>query len=319
MKRLNYLLLAALAAAFVSFGACEPLDDDYDDDRDHDHEVYDDPYFDRTFVIGDNPFELMDILEDALDRRYRGVICVDIEGLNDDSDFWGYAELWNTFDSHGDPVGETGIYDRLSLDLRILPNPHLTYLGDFMFSRAACLVNIDIPEGVQELGYGCLRGTSITSLRLPRTLHYIGDDACSRTFLQKVDLHYVTHLGRAAFAYNEDLRDVYFCDDLSDIPQDAFYKCNLDRVDLPRYLISIGRTAFAYNHIQFVDLPDRMEFLDVNCFARNDLEAMYFYGRMREIVDGVPDETRIYVPERLLNYYLDFFPPSMHSKIFVMD
>ncbi len=307
MKRYFYLMALLMSMFFAV--SC----DDFWDEQDPDYVLSDD-YFEQEFYISDDPLELKAILDDALDYDYHGTIYITIEGLCDESDFWEYALLWNRFDQDGNPLGVNGIYNSLSIDINIAPDPHLTMLGDYMFSRCEALVGITIPDGVMELGYGCLRGTSITSLRLPRSLHYIGEDAVSRTLLKEIDLRYVTRIGRASFAHNSDMRRVWFCNDLEEIPQDAFYKCDLQSVDLPRYIRYIGRTAFAYNYIPVVDFPESLEYLGENVFEYNDLMDVYFYGRVDEIYN-LPANTLIHVPERNYNYYRDLLPRTYHSMI----
>lgn len=108
--------------------------------------------------------------------------------------------------------------------------------------------DVDIPEGVREIGDRVFCYQKITGVRFPASLRVIGTDAfqsCSQ--LRCVDIPAdVTEIGCGAFTWCKRLETVTLPEGVLSIGGRAFYGCDaLEEIVIPKSVTVVGSTAFA--------------------------------------------------------------------------
>jgi len=130
------------------------------------------------------------------------------------------------------------------------------YLEDFdirdnglLYKYNGTDANVYIPEGVKIICNGAFReNNNIELVEIPEGVVSIEDDA---------------------FASCSDLTIVKFPDSLKNIGDYAFFACNLQKLQLPEGLISIGENAFYYNtwYLKEVHIPDTVTSIGRSAFG----------------------------------------------------
>jgi len=103
---------------------------------------------------------------------------------------------------------------------------NVTSIGQLAFNGAANLKSISMPDTVISIGENAFWGTSLTLIKIPKSVKSIGD---------------------SAFQYATNLTEVHFDtgSQLISIGNQAFYGANLlQTITIPKYVISIGDSAF---------------------------------------------------------------------------
>lgn len=123
----------------------------------------------------------------------------------------------------------------------------ITSIGSFTFANCECLSNIEIPEGVNLIdSYAFENCSSIVSLNFPSSLMTIENSAFDRC---------------------ENLNDVHFKEGLGIIGDWAFNHSSISKLQLPKSIKSIGKSAFAFNEkIVHLSLPEGLVFLGEDAF-----------------------------------------------------
>ncbi len=205
------------------------------------------------------------------------------------NDYCSKAEYdkWN-------PNGWT--YNRIEIDSGV------TYIGDWMFYRAAGPTEIIVPEGVLELGDWAIRySPTLKCIYLPDSLTKIGLRGCSRNEVATTIRlgSGFTSIGDHAFAQNEKLKYLKVSGDISSIGEWLFEGnasieyvvfegmtelkkntaavcSNLKKVDLPDTLVTIGYGVFMRTGLETVRIPANVTSIDTNAFYLcEDLKTVY--------------------------------------------
>jgi len=165
-------------------------------------------------------------------------------------------------------------------------------IGVGLFSSAATLNSITVPEGITAIGNGAFRKSSVktvilpnsitkigssafeqcselTNIILPVKLKSIGDDAFNLcTALETICLpESVAEIGAGIFMDCKSLSKVVLSSALTDIPMEAFSGClALKSIVLPGNLMSISSSAFENCGIEKLRIPRKMVSISRNAF-----------------------------------------------------
>lgn len=196
-----------------------------------------------------------------------------------------------------------------NLDMVSIP-AQLTYIPEDTFSYCSNLRNINIPEGVVEVGCRAFYDTDLESVTLPSTLTTIGDSAFSFTDIKSLIIpDSVTSIGYAAFEYCEDLETVVLPLGITRIPDNMFFWCgSLNNVVIPAQTTeicgsafsgcraltnitfmgnaveSIGDYAFETTALTSIELPDGVKSIGYSAFSGcNSLESIVLPATIESI------------------------------------
>lgn len=167
----------------------------------------------------------------------------------------------------------------------------LTSIGDSAFGGCGELTDIRIPAGVTELGGGALTGTKWMEEQQKKSPMVIvngilidGSNAKGRVSVPDG----VTVIGKAAFMYNDDLKEVILPDSVTSIGDWAFECSSLSEIILPNKLTSIGERALRSCNLQTIVIPDSVTSIGAVAFDYNEnLEEVVLPAGLTVIEDFV--------------------------------
>lgn len=125
--------------------------------------------------------------------------------------------------------------------------PELGKIAPHTF-ESSDLTSIELPQGLKRLEAYCFQNCKLKSIVLPDS---------------------VTYIGKSAFENCDNLKDIRFSENLSQIDDRAFKGCtNLESVYLPDSVNRIGKECFANcSSLKIVRLPETLTHLGDNVFA----------------------------------------------------
>ncbi|HWJ03016.1 MAG TPA: leucine-rich repeat protein, partial [Verrucomicrobiae bacterium] len=225
------------------------------------------------------------------------------------------------------PVGVTQIGSDAFLGNQLssisIPNS-VTYIGGFAFTNNR-LTSVVIPGSVKMVGMYAFSQNSIKAVVIPKTVEVIGENAFwlnqdyhpenlvffgtagsvaenyansnKHTFvaLSPGDpagfLYSVTNGKGKITGYRADAKDVVIPRTLggysiTSIGDSAFVYNNLSTVTIPNSVTSIGERAFAYNNLNTVTIPSSVTSIGRNAFAWNKLTSVTIPQQVITIGDG---------------------------------
>ena len=151
-----------------------------------------------------------------------------------------------------------------------LPNS-LRKIGDHAFDDLQHLSEIDIPEGVTELGlHSFAWNMSLRTVHLPQSLEKIGEGSFKQcSSLESVNLHdNITEIGFDAFWYCTSLEEIHIPAHLKVIEGNSFAGLEkLKSVVLPDGLESLGGFS-SCTSLQSVNIPDSVTVIENGAFSR---------------------------------------------------
>lgn len=140
---------------------------------------------------------------------------------------------------------------------------------------------------VTTIGYKAFRQTKITEVIMPNTITEIesyafdGSDVGSITFSKNLK-----KIGDYAFN-STNLQQVELFEGLETIGKYAFhggsYQEHIKTLTLPNTLLEIGESAFAYNAITFLKIPDNIEEIKSKTFESCNLDSVVLPSKLRII------------------------------------
>lgn len=143
--------------------------------------------------------------------------------------------------------GAFGINKLTTLEI----NRKLKLIPTGAFTANTTLTNLEIPEGVEEIGASAFRGAQLKTLVISSTVERIGDSAF---ILHKLDTltipGNVKYIGKQAFEGNANLKtlkSLILNEGLETISKGAFNKNLLTRVDIPSSVIALDKSSFLDN------------------------------------------------------------------------
>ena len=118
---------------------------------------------------------------------------------------------------------------------------------------------------VTGIGYNAFNGAYISSISLPNTIEYIGDNAfydCS--YLQEFTIpNSVYYIGSSAFGYCTGLTSIEIPNSVQDIDWNAFYCCTgLTSVQISSSVNALYGTFFGCTSLTQVEIPASVQYLD---------------------------------------------------------
>lgn len=130
-------------------------------------------------------------------------------------------------------------------------NNNLKVIPTGAFTSNTTLTNLEIPEGVVEIGANAFRGAQLKTLMISSTVEKIGDAAFILHRLDTLSIPgNVKDIGKQAFEGNPNaktLKSISLNEGLETIAKGAFNKNLLTRVDLPSSVISLDKSSFVDN------------------------------------------------------------------------
>lgn len=156
----------------------------------------------------------------------------------------------------------------------------LTYLGSDAFRNASSLSSsIVLPSTLSEIGSSAFkRCTSLSNVTIENGVEIIGGSAfvdCSN--LKSIDIpNSVYSLGTSAFE-NAGLTSINIPESITEIQASVFYGCKLTKITLPAGLKSIDAEAFADNgtNIEKVEIPESVISIGNNAFNGTNVKNFY--------------------------------------------
>lgn len=118
------------------------------------------------------------------------------------------------------------------------------------------------------LKYAFYRCDSVTSVTLPASVTYLGNDAFTRCSLETVSMPGVTFMGEGCFYYAGSITSVDIPSGVAFIPEWGFDHCeSLQSVTLHNGTTAIGRSAFqCCQNLSSITFPESLDTLCINCF-----------------------------------------------------
>lgn len=128
----------------------------------------------------------------------------------------------------------------------------LKSLGDYVFTCANNLTEIELPYGLEKIGADCFSCTAITKIEIPDTVYEIGTYAFDTTAAESIKLPSYSgakmlNIGAFAFSGNDALKSIDFGTTIKEIPDHAFSECMCDsevNLVIPDSVEYIGDDAF---------------------------------------------------------------------------
>jgi len=153
---------------------------------------------------------------------------------------------------------------------------NVTSIGLSAFYGCTGLISIKIPANVESLGQWAFSDcTGLTSIKLPEGLSKID----KQVFMRCTGLTSIGGIGSGA--------SVEIPLSVNSIGEDAFYGCTgLTSVDIPSYVTTIEKDAFADSHISNITLAEGVTTLGSNAFTYSDIESIEIPASLTNIGRG---------------------------------
>lgn len=149
---------------------------------------------------------------------------------------------------NGNPFCQNTIIHNTSPRFKVIDNVLYSADGKTLISYCSDSEEFIIPEGVERIGFGAFRHTSITKVKFPESLEIIDEFAFSHTCL-KSSIIFPKSLkeikGKAFEYWGVDNIDFTFLSDMTHVDSDAFGTCAyLNLVKVPKGSLSHYRSIF---------------------------------------------------------------------------
>lgn len=167
-------------------------------------------------------------------------------------------------------IGNHAFYSMRSLNKINIPTSMTSLDGLSLFQFCSKLTSIEIPSNISKIDNGAFLGSSITNIKIPNSVKYIGDQAfaeCDK--LVKIDIPgSVTAIGEYAFRSCDNLTNVSIANGLQDIGDLAFAECtSLSDFTIPNTVKSTGFQVFdGCTKLKSVVISNSMDRIEQNFF-----------------------------------------------------
>ena len=173
-------------------------------------------------------------------------------------------------------LGDNAFKGKKLLEYVEIPN-NVVKIGSYVFANTS-LTDLKLPEKLTYLGRCVLSGnTGVTEIVIPKTLATVGaewgnilagDGPFHESNVQKATLEKgITSIPRNLFHKNTTLTQVTIPDTMTKIEEFAFAECgNLERVSLPDNVNQIGEYVFAKTGIKEINIPDTVTIIRDHTF-----------------------------------------------------
>lgn len=150
---------------------------------------------------------------------------------------------------NGNPFCQNTIIHNNSPRFKVIDNVLYSADGKTLISYCSDSEEFIIPEGVERIGFGAFRYTSIKKIKFPQSLKIIDEFAFNNTWIEG-NIIFPRSLkeikGNAFWCFKVDNIDFTFLSDKTDVASDAFGTCPyLNLVKVPKGSLSHYRSIFA--------------------------------------------------------------------------
>ena len=210
-------------------------------------------------------------------------------------------------------LGDNAFKGKKLLEYVEIPN-NVVKIGSYVFANTS-LTDLKLPEKLTYLGRCVLSGnTGVTEIVIPKTLATVGaewenilagDGPFHESNVQKATLEKgITSIPRNLFHKNTTLTQVTIPDTVTKIEEFAFAECgNLESVSLPDNVNQIGEYAFAKTGIKEISMPDSILEIGDYVFANTKLTELKLPKNLthlgRCVLSGNTGVTEIVIPKTL--------------------
>ncbi|MFR4682689.1 MAG: leucine-rich repeat protein [Anaerobutyricum hallii] len=211
-------------------------------------------------------------------------------------------------------LGDNAFKGKKLLEYVEIPN-NVVKIGSYVFANTS-LTDLKLPEKLTYLGRCVLSGnTGVTEIVIPKTLATVGaewgnilagDGPFHESNVQKATLEKgITSIPRNLFHKNTTLTQVTIPDTVTKIEEFAFAECgNLESVSLPDNVNQIGEYAFAKTGIKEISMPDSILEIGDYVFANTKLTELKLPKNLthlgRCVLSGNTGVTEIVIPKTLI-------------------
>ena len=211
-------------------------------------------------------------------------------------------------------LGDNAFKGKKLLEYVEIPN-NVVKIGSYVFANTS-LTDLKLPEKLTYLGRCVLSGnTGVTEIVIPKTLATVGaewgnilagDGPFHESNVQKATLEKgITSIPRNLFHKNTTLTQVTIPDTVTKIEEFAFAECgNLERVSLSDNVNQIGEYAFAKTGIKEISMPDSILEIGDYVFANTKLTELKLPKNLthlgRCVLSGNTGVTEIVIPKTLI-------------------
>ena len=162
------------------------------------------------------------------------------------------------------------------------------------------IIELDLPESLEYLGYGCLSYLSNGfDLRIPDSVTYIGDYCFSESPFTSITLpKSITCIGEGWFQDCTGMKTMKLHEGITRICRWAFNRCTID-LELPESLVELEDCAFQGIKTPFMDLPDGLRELPDSLFSYSSIRTVTLgkgIERIGSVFSGCPEIADIYCP-----------------------
>ena len=152
----------------------------------------------------------------------------------------------------------------------IIPND-IKIIGHFAFENCSELKSILIPNGVEYIGCGAFKSTSLSQVNLPNSVSYVDWWAFDNTPWEESQPDGLIYVGKVAYKYKGTMpvnTSITIKNGTIGIASGAFENFkNLVSVTIPDGVLAIGRYAFYDSGLETVNLPESVFKMGLSVFG----------------------------------------------------
>ena len=210
-------------------------------------------------------------------------------------------------------LGDNAFKGKKLLEYVEIPNS-VVKIGSRVFANTS-LSDLKLPEKLTYLGNCVLSGnTGVTEITLPKTLTEVGsqgymfttiDGPFTESNVQKAVLEDgMVKVPANLFHNNEKLKYITLPESITSIEERAFKECkNLTDIKIPSNITSIGDSVFEKSGLTKIDIPDSVTRIGAYVFADTNLTELKLPNRLtylgNRVLSGNTGVTEITIPKTL--------------------
>ena len=201
-------------------------------------------------------------------------------------------------------LGDNAFKGKKLLEYVEIPN-NVVKIGYYVFANTS-LTDLKLPEKLTYLGDCVLSGnTGVTEIAIPKTLTYAGHGPFRESNVQKAILEKgMTTIPSYLFNQNTTLMQVTIPDTVTKIEGVVFNECkNLESINLPNNVNEIRDHVFAGTGIKEINMPDSILKIGDHIFANTKLTELKLPRNLTHmgncILSGNTGVTEIVIPKTL--------------------
>lgn len=187
-------------------------------------------------------------------------------------------------------IGERSFYNSLKIKSIEVPDS-VKEIGDYAFAKLGYLVSAHLGNGITRISNGLFaENVNMTTVNIPDGVTAIGD---------------------RAFYAAQSLKEIQLPSVLQTIGNEAFLSVNMDSLELPDTMVSIGDASFAGTKIATLDLGSGLQTIGKSAFIETQLQSL----NIPDNVTTVGDMAFAYIP-RLRHVEISKGATSLGKQVF---